>query len=55
VGDGEIVFELKKVEYGSWNNLEANLSKEEQREMRKKILERVQENAKAEQERKHGM
>jgi hypothetical protein len=55
VGDGEIVFELQKVECDSWNNLEANLSKEEQREMRKKILERAQENAKAEQERKCGM
>ncbi|KDR14473.1 hypothetical protein L798_11644 [Zootermopsis nevadensis] len=52
VGDGKIVFELQKTECDYWENLEANLSKEEQREMRKKILERSQENARAEQERK---
>jgi hypothetical protein len=55
VGDDEIVFELQKVECASWNNLESNLSKEEKREMRKKIFERAQENAKAELERKCGM
>jgi hypothetical protein len=43
------------VECVSWNNLEANLSKAEQQHMRKKILERVQEKARAEQDRKHGM
>ncbi|XP_023713410.1 dynein assembly factor 4, axonemal isoform X3 [Cryptotermes secundus] len=50
--DDEIVFELQKVEHASWDDLEANLSKVEQQEMRKKILERAQEKAKAEQERK---
>lgn len=53
--DDEIVFELQKVEHAPWDNLEANLSKVEQQEMRKKILERAQEKAKAEQERKRGM
>lgn len=55
LSDGEITFELQKVERVIWNNLEANMSKLEQQEMRKKIIERVQENAKAEQERKRGM
>jgi dyslexia susceptibility 1 candidate gene 1 protein len=55
LADGEIVFELQKVECVSWNSLEANLSKVEQQEMRKKVLERAQETAKAEQERKCGM
>lgn len=55
LSDGEIIFELQKVERVIWNNLEANMSKLEQREMRKKIIERAQENAKAEQERKCGM
>jgi hypothetical protein len=35
--------------------LEANLSKVEQQHMREKILQRVQEKAKAEQERRRGM
>jgi len=55
LADGEIIFELQKVERVIWNNLEASMSKMEQQEMRKKIIERVQENAKAEQERKRGM
>jgi hypothetical protein len=55
LSDGEIIFELQKVERVMWNNLEANMSKLKQQDMRKKIIERVQENAKAEQERKRGM
>lgn len=55
LSDGEIIFELQKVERVIWNNLEANMSKLEQQEMRKRIIERVQENTKAEQERKRGM
>jgi len=55
LSDGEIIFELQKVERVIWNNLEANMSKLEQQEMRKKIIDRVQDNAKAEQERKRGM
>lgn len=55
LSDGEIIFELQKAERVIWNNLEANMSKLQQQEMRKKIIERVQENAKAEQERKRGM
>jgi formiminotetrahydrofolate cyclodeaminase len=53
--DDEIVFELEKVECAAWNNLEINLSKLEKQDMRKKILEKVQEKAKAEQDRKRGM
>jgi flagellar hook-associated protein FlgK len=55
LSDGEIIFELQKVERAFWDKLEANMSKPEQQEMRKKIIERVQENAKAEQDRKRGM
>jgi hypothetical protein len=43
------------VERVIWDKLEANVSKLEQQRMRKKIIERVQENAKAEQKRKCGM
>jgi hypothetical protein len=43
------------VECASWNNLEAKLSKVEEQKLRKKILERSQEKAKAEQHRKRGM
>jgi len=55
LSDGEIIFELQKVERVIWNSLEANMSKLEQQKMRKKIIDRVQDNAKAEQERKRGM
>jgi hypothetical protein len=43
------------VERVTWDKLEANMSKQEQQEMRKKIIDRVQDNAKAEQERRRGM